>query len=67
MTLKATYQCSGCGRQLEEGEFMVVTGNTPPTGLSAPQGRVDAILEKVGKRHCQACLAKRYEHRRPGE
>jgi hypothetical protein len=48
---------------LDEGEFMAIIGNTPPTGLSAPLGRADAILGKVGKIYCEGCFAKRYERK----
>jgi len=64
MTLKATFECSDCGRQLKEGERIIVIGNTLPTGLSAPQGRADVILEKIGKIYCENCFRKRYERRR---
>ena len=61
MTIKATYRCSDCGRSLQKGDFMAVIGETPPTGLSAPQGRADRILDDVGEIYCQACFEKRYE------
>jgi DNA-directed RNA polymerase subunit RPC12/RpoP len=60
MTLKTDYLCSDCGRQLQQGEFIAIIGNTPPTGLSAPVGRADKILEEVGKIFCEDCFKKRY-------
>ena len=63
MTLKANYQCSDCKRQLGKGEFIAIIGNTPPTGLSAPLGRVDIILVNVGKIYCEECFKKRYERK----
>jgi len=63
MIIKANYQCSDCKRQLEKGEFMAIIGNTPPTGLSAPQGRADIILVNFGKIFCEECFKKRYERK----
>jgi len=60
MAIKANYQCSDCGRQLQQGEFMAIIGNTPPTGLSAPVGRADKIFGEVGKIFCEDCFEKRY-------
>jgi hypothetical protein len=48
---------------LEKGEFIAIIGNTPPTGLSAPQGRADIILGKVGKIYCEECFKNRYERK----
>lgn len=53
-----SFECSGCQRRLEEGEFMAVIGKTPPTGLSMPIGRADAVLEKVGNIYCDGCFGK---------
>ncbi|MGD1993125.1 MAG: hypothetical protein PVI59_08030 [Anaerolineae bacterium] len=64
MSLKAEYRCGDCGRQLQAGEFMAMIGKTPPTGLSAPQGRADAILEKVGEIYCEECFGRRYHRKR---
>jgi hypothetical protein len=64
MALKATFECSHCGRQLREGERIVVIGKTPLTGLSAPQGRADVILEKIGDICCEDCFRKRYERKK---
>lgn len=64
MAMKATFECSDCGRQLEEGERIAIIGSTPPTGLSTPQGRADAILEKIGKIYCEDCFRKRYERKK---
>ena len=61
MSPGAEYECSNCERQLEEGEFLAVVGNTPPTGMSGPVGRADAILDEVGKIYCEECFKKRYE------
>ena len=61
MAITTSYQCSDCRRQLQEGEFIAIIGNTPPTGLSAPLGRADVILEKVGKIYCEVCFNKKYE------
>lgn len=55
------YECSDCKRRLEKGEFIAIIGKTPPTGLSAPMGRADAIFERVGKIYCEECFKKRYE------
>jgi hypothetical protein len=48
---------------LEKGEFIAIIGSTPPTGLSVPLGRADAVLEKVGKVYCEGCFKKRYERK----
>jgi hypothetical protein len=63
MAIIANYQCSDCKRQLQKGEFIAIIGNTPPTGLSAPLGRADAIWRKVGKIYCEECFKKRYERK----
>jgi hypothetical protein len=66
MAIKATYQCSVCGRQLQKGEFIAIIGETPGTGFSAPQGRADAILRRVGKIYCEDCFRKRCEPKENG-
>ena len=66
MTINANYPCSDCGCQLQKGELIAIIGETPPTGLSAPQGRADAILEKVGKIFCEKCFNKQYERKEKG-
>jgi hypothetical protein len=48
---------------LEKGEFIAIIGNTPLKGLSAPQGRADIILGKVGKIYCEECFKNRYERK----
>jgi hypothetical protein len=48
---------------LEEGGFLAIIGNTPPTGLSASVGRADVILRKVGKIYCEECFKRRYERK----
>ncbi len=58
---KCYYECSDCKCQLEKGEFIIIIGKTPPTGISAPMGRADVIFEKVGKIYCEECFKKRYE------
>jgi len=63
MTLRANYQCSDCKRQLQKEEFIAIVGNTPPGGLSAPVGRADTILRKVGKIYCEECFKKRFENK----
>ncbi len=50
------FGCSECKRRLEEGEFMAVIGSTPPSGLSMPVGRADAIIRLVGKIYCEECF-----------
>ena len=54
-------ECSNCKRRLKKGEFIAIIGKTPPTGLSVPMGRADAIFAKVGKIYCEECFKKRYE------
>lgn len=61
MSLGGSYQCSNCGRELKEKEFMAVIGNTPATGLSAPLGRADVILDEVGQIYCEPCFKERYK------
>ena len=63
MSVLPKYECNDCGQYLEEGEFMAVVGNAPPTGPSAPIGRSDAVLAKVGKIYCEKCFAKRYKEK----
>jgi len=63
MAITAHYQCSDCKRQLQEGEFIAIIGNTPPKGLFAPLGRADTILDEVGKIYCEECFKKRYERK----
>jgi hypothetical protein len=41
---------------MEEGEFIAVIGKTPPSGLSMPLGRADAIVKKIGKIYCEQCF-----------
>jgi len=53
-----SFECSVCHRRLEEGEFLAVIGKTPPTGLSMPIGRADALLEQVGKVCCEGCFSR---------
>jgi hypothetical protein len=55
------YECADCKRQLRKGEFIAIIGKTPPTGLSTPTGRADAIIEKIGKIYCEKCFRNRYE------
>ena len=50
------FECSKCGRRLEEREFMAVIGKTPPAGLSMPVGRADEILKKVGRIYFEDCF-----------
>jgi len=57
------YECTDCKRQLRKGEFIAIMGKTPPTGLSTPTGRADAILKKIGKIYCEKCFGKRYDRR----
>lgn len=57
------YECNDCERRLEKSEFITIIGNAPPTGLSTPIGRTDAIFKKVGKIYCEQCFKKRYESR----
>ncbi len=52
------YECNGCKRRLEESEFIAIIGKTPPTGISMPVGRADAILKKVGKIYYEQCFKK---------
>ena len=63
MAITANYQCSDCKRQLQEGEFIAIIGNTLPTGLSAPLGRADVIFGKVGKIYCEECFKKKYKRK----
>jgi hypothetical protein len=52
------FECSVCHRPLREGEFLAVIGKTPPTGLSMPIGRADALLERIGKVCCEGCFTR---------
>jgi hypothetical protein len=53
-----SFECHVCKRRLKEGEFIAVIGQTPPTGLSMPNGRADAILKQVGNIYCEQCFKK---------
>ena len=50
------YECSVCSRRLKEGEFVAIVGKTPPTGMSMPLGRADAIFKKVDRIYCDQCF-----------
>ena len=50
------FACDNCKRRMEEGEFIAIIGKTPPSGLSMPLGRADAILKKVGNIYCEQCF-----------
>ena len=53
-----SFECDTCKSRLEEGKFIAVLGKTPPSGLSMPLGRADAILKQVGKIYCEPCFRK---------
>ena len=63
VTLKPKLKCSQCGRELQEGEFLAIVGSVPPSGLSMPVGRADAIIKKLGDIYCESCFAETYNWR----
>lgn len=50
------YNCSECGREIEEGQFIAVIGEAPASGMSTPIGRADKIFKDIGRIYCSECL-----------
>lgn len=56
MNIKAGFNCSRCGKQIERGDFMAILGEAPGTGVSLPIGRADKLIADIGEIYCKACL-----------
>jgi hypothetical protein len=52
------YKCAHCGKTIEEGEFIALLGDAPPSGISTPIGRAEKIFDDIGEMYCKDCLPK---------
>ena len=51
------YQCTQCGQEIKNGEFMAIIGEIPPTHLATAAGWVDKLVDSnIGKVYCAECV-----------
>jgi hypothetical protein len=55
--MTARFICAECGKQIEEGDFMALIGEAPPSGMATPIGRADKIIDDIGKTYCRDCVS----------